>query len=294
MTARPEGPGSPPYKPAKPCEGETTITHDDGPVAVHVFTASSPRCARRKRNTATVSCGSCRPRLRANHCCPVRGTVAVSEARQKNLTFHAAPSVRGPWSVSAFPLSPFAGLRPPTSDLRSASPAHCPTIPPSRHARAFPNPNGIASFSPGLSRRWGYPTQKPILLLERIIGLVTSPGGLVLDPFSDAERACVTLPNRFTARVGANSLRLWSWWSAIRSNPAGCSTCSQRMSCWSIQPRASWWSGWRIEALARFTPDGPQYTLRRFEGRMFNSSRYLATVRRAMVMPLAVSILTTS
>ena len=30
----------------------------------------------------------------------------------------------------------------------------------------------------------GYPTQKPVLLLERIIGLVTSPGDLVLDPFT--------------------------------------------------------------------------------------------------------------
>jgi hypothetical protein len=30
---------------------------------------------------------------------------------------------------------------------------------------------------------WHYPTQKPMVLLERIIALVTSPGDLVLDPF---------------------------------------------------------------------------------------------------------------
>jgi hypothetical protein len=38
----------------------------------------------------------------------------------------------------------------------------------------------------------------------------------------------------------------------------------------------------------------PQYTLRRLEGRMFNSIRYFATVRRAMTMPFSSSIRTTS
>ena len=42
----------------------------------------------------------------------------------------------------------------------------------------------IPLLNPKAKERVGYPTQKPILLLERIIGLVTSPGDLVLDPFA--------------------------------------------------------------------------------------------------------------
>jgi len=43
---------------------------------------------------------------------------------------------------------------------------------------------GHPLLNPKAKERVGYPTQKPILLLERIIGLVTSPGDLVLDPFT--------------------------------------------------------------------------------------------------------------
>jgi site-specific DNA-methyltransferase (adenine-specific) len=38
-------------------------------------------------------------------------------------------------------------------------------------------------LNPKAAERVGYPTQKPILLLERIIELVTDPGDTVLDPF---------------------------------------------------------------------------------------------------------------
>jgi len=41
----------------------------------------------------------------------------------------------------------------------------------------------IPFLNPKAKERTGYPTQKPILLLERIIQLVTDPGDLVLDPF---------------------------------------------------------------------------------------------------------------
>lgn len=41
----------------------------------------------------------------------------------------------------------------------------------------------IPLLNPKAKERVGYPTQKPILLLERIISLVTLPGGVVLDPF---------------------------------------------------------------------------------------------------------------
>ena len=42
----------------------------------------------------------------------------------------------------------------------------------------------IPYLNPKAKERVGYPTQKPILLLERIISLVTLPGDVVLDPFS--------------------------------------------------------------------------------------------------------------
>lgn len=42
----------------------------------------------------------------------------------------------------------------------------------------------IPYLNPKAKERVGYPTQKPILLLERIISLVTMPGDVVMDPFS--------------------------------------------------------------------------------------------------------------
>ncbi len=41
----------------------------------------------------------------------------------------------------------------------------------------------IPFLNPKAKERTGYPTQKPVLLLQRIIELVTDPGDLVLDPF---------------------------------------------------------------------------------------------------------------
>ena len=41
----------------------------------------------------------------------------------------------------------------------------------------------IPYLNPKAKERVGYPTQKPLLLLERIISLTTDPGDLVLDPF---------------------------------------------------------------------------------------------------------------
>jgi len=41
----------------------------------------------------------------------------------------------------------------------------------------------IPYLNPKANERTGYPTQKPILLLERIIELSTEPGDIVLDPF---------------------------------------------------------------------------------------------------------------
>jgi site-specific DNA-methyltransferase (adenine-specific) len=41
----------------------------------------------------------------------------------------------------------------------------------------------IPTISPTSSERTGYPTQKPLALLNRIVQLATNPGDLVLDPF---------------------------------------------------------------------------------------------------------------
>jgi site-specific DNA-methyltransferase (adenine-specific) len=41
----------------------------------------------------------------------------------------------------------------------------------------------IPYLNPKAKERTGYPTQKPLLLLERIITLTTDPGDLILDPF---------------------------------------------------------------------------------------------------------------
>lgn len=51
--------------------------------------------------------------------------------------------------------------------------------------RGVPLPDvwDIPFLNPKAKERTGYPTQKPVLLLERIISLVTAPGDLVIDPF---------------------------------------------------------------------------------------------------------------
>ncbi|MFM6402275.1 DNA-methyltransferase, partial [Planktothrix sp.] len=41
----------------------------------------------------------------------------------------------------------------------------------------------IPYLNPKAKERVGYPSQKPILLLERIIELASNPGDLILDPF---------------------------------------------------------------------------------------------------------------
>jgi len=49
----------------------------------------------------------------------------------------------------------------------------------------------IPYLNPKAKERVGYPTQKPILLLERIIELVTNEGNVVLDPFCGSGTTCV-------------------------------------------------------------------------------------------------------
>ena len=49
----------------------------------------------------------------------------------------------------------------------------------------------IPYLNPKAKERVGYPTQKPLLLLEQVIKLVTSEGDLVLDPFCGSGTTCV-------------------------------------------------------------------------------------------------------
>ena len=49
----------------------------------------------------------------------------------------------------------------------------------------------IPFVAPSAKERVGYPTQKPIKLLERIIKASSSEGGKVLDPFAGCATACV-------------------------------------------------------------------------------------------------------
>ena len=59
----------------------------------------------------------------------------------------------------------------------------------------------IPFLNPKARERVGYPTQKPILLLERIISLVTQPGDSVLDPFCGSGTTLVA-----AELLGRNSL----------------------------------------------------------------------------------------
>ena len=49
----------------------------------------------------------------------------------------------------------------------------------------------IQPIAPSAKARLGYPTQKPLALLEHIIAASTNPGDLVLDPFCGCATACV-------------------------------------------------------------------------------------------------------
>ncbi len=49
----------------------------------------------------------------------------------------------------------------------------------------------IPYLNPKAKERVGYPTQKPLLLLERIIEISTNPGDIILDPFCGSGTTCV-------------------------------------------------------------------------------------------------------
>ena len=55
--------------------------------------------------------------------------------------------------------------------------------------------NDIPPVNSQAAERTGYPTQKPLALLDRIIRASSNPGDLVLDPFC----GCATTPSVYTA-----------------------------------------------------------------------------------------------
>ena len=56
------------------------------------------------------------------------------------------------------------------------------------------------------SERIGYPTQKPLALLERIIKASSNEGDVVLDPFCGCATACVTAENLGRRWIGIDIL----------------------------------------------------------------------------------------
>ena len=52
-------------------------------------------------------------------------------------------------------------------------------------------PTGFTNYNKGSGERTGYPTQKPLALLERIIKASSNEGDVVLDPFCGCATACV-------------------------------------------------------------------------------------------------------
>ncbi|MCS6772869.1 MAG: site-specific DNA-methyltransferase [Thermoflexales bacterium] len=75
----------------------------------------------------------------------------------------------------------------------------------------------IPAIPPTAAERVGYPTQKPLALLQRIVGLASEPGDLVLDPFCGSG----------TTLVAAKLLG--RCWLGIDINPDAIAIASQRL-----------------------------------------------------------------
>lgn len=64
------------------------------------------------------------------------------------------------------------------------------------------DPTGFTNYNKGKGEYVGYPTQKPIKLLEQIITASSKPGDVVLDPFCGCATACVAAENLGRQWVG--------------------------------------------------------------------------------------------
>ena len=113
-----------------------------------------------------------------------------------------------------------------------------------RYLAAAPRPDVEDIFTdiynPGESERTGYPTQKPLALLERIIRTSSNEGDVVLDPF------CGT----GTALVAAD--KLGRRWVGIDVSPTAAVLVDRRL-------REEWSSGYRRDSLT-VRQDAPRRT----------------------------------
>ena len=88
-------------------------------------------------------------------------------------------------------------------------------------------PIGFTNYSSKNKERTGYPTQKPLALLERIIKVSSNPGDLVFDPFC----GCAT------TMVAAD--RLERQWAGIDLSPLAIKLVNERIS----EDRGALWGG---------------------------------------------------
>jgi len=70
---------------------------------------------------------------------------------------------------------------------------------------------------PGGKERTGYPTQKPVRLLERIVAASSRPGDLVLDPYAGS------------GTTGVAAARLGRRWLLVDRNPAAVEIARRRL-----------------------------------------------------------------
>jgi DNA modification methylase len=70
---------------------------------------------------------------------------------------------------------------------------------------------------PGSAERTGYPTQKPVRLLERIVAASSRPGDLVLDPYAGS------------GTTGVAAARLGRRWLLVDRNPAAVEIARERV-----------------------------------------------------------------
>ena len=70
---------------------------------------------------------------------------------------------------------------------------------------------------PGSAERTGYPTQKPVRLLERIVAASSRPGDLVLDPYAGS------------GTTGVAAARLGRRWLLVDRNPVAVAIARDRL-----------------------------------------------------------------
>ncbi len=75
----------------------------------------------------------------------------------------------------------------------------------------------IPAIAPTSKERAGYPTQKPLALLQRIVQLASNPGDLVLDPFCGSGTTLVAAQH------------LGRRWIGIDSNPQAIAIARRRL-----------------------------------------------------------------